>query len=40
MGNDVYDMISTHKGKYVVSMDLQEQVYKARFMIFLRKNRI
>ena len=40
MGNDVYDMISRHKGKYVVSMDLQEQVYKARFMICLRKNRL
>ena len=40
MQNDVYNMILRHKGKYIVYMDLQEQVYKARFMIFLWKNRI
>ena len=40
MGNDVYDMISRHKGKYIVSMDLQEQVYKSRFVICLWKNRL
>ena len=40
MENDVYDMISKHKGKYIVSMDLQEKVYKARFMICLWKNRL
>ena len=40
MGNDAYDMILIHKGKYIVSMDLQEQLYKARFVICLWKNRL
>ena len=42
MGNDVYDMISRSKGKYVVSSIwiYKNKVYKARFVICLRKNRL
>ena len=42
MGNDVYDMISRHKGKYVVSSIwiYKNKCTKQRFMICLRKNRL
>ena len=39
MGNDVYDMISREVHS-ILHMDLQEQVYKERFMICLKKNRL